>query len=123
MQLGLEFNFIVDINGNFHMAIPLARSSKDSIGQTYGLGYTESYLCTLATCPEAPSLSEVTQAIDGFCGSGGAMFITGISIAPLCVSPTSLLHPSAVTTYYLGLEMGYSAGATVTIPLSPWLTP
>jgi hypothetical protein len=118
-----EVMITVDMDGNFHLTIPIP-SKKFSFGGIIGLGYTESYLCSWSEiCMGAPSLSEVTQSIDGLCVGGGLVLVGGINISPLCWSP---LDPSSFTgsaTYYIGLEAGASAGPTVTLGLSPRLVP
>ncbi len=91
-----EFNIIVDINGNFHLSIPFP-GVKGSV--VYGIGYTESYIGNWRG-NATPSTSEVTELIDGFCASGNIIFGGGISIAPICAWPTTLLNPSAVETFY-----------------------
>ncbi len=115
-----EFNIIVDMNGYFHLSFPIPRAGG---GRVFGLGYTESYSCGWANsfCYESSSPSEITEAIDGICAGGGLTFIGGIWIAPICWSPVGPSNVSAVATYYVGLEVGASGGASATLPLSPWL--
>jgi hypothetical protein len=118
----IEVQVIVDINGNFHLAL-----SGGGPGKTYGLGYLEGYLCTLTwnnlgegCFDNIPSPSEVTSAIDGVCLlSTELILVGGINISPLCAG-THLRtegNYTSLSTFYVGAGAGSGFGGSVTFPL------
>jgi len=112
-----SLDLIVDSNGYFHLSI------SPSKGETYFLGYSESYLCstsnTCGTVHGGVTQQEVTGAIDGIClPSGGAILFGGFNLSPICHGVTPGF--SSASTFYLGLGLGAGIGGSGTIPLSPW---
>ncbi len=113
-----ELNLLVDINGQFHLAV------SGGAGGTLGIGYTEGYLCNWAACTDnidMPSPADISKAIDGFCGEGSFQLVGGIAVS-LCPSSIDPLELTGVSAYYLGLEVGYGAGAIGTFSL-PYRNP
>jgi len=113
LGVGAEFNLLVDINGQFHLSV------SGGEGATLGLGYTEGYLCNFEYCEnniEMPQLSEITKAINGICGEGSSQLGAGIAVS-LCPSAGDPLTLTGIAAYYLGAEVGYGAGGSVTVSL------
>jgi len=113
----VEAQIIIDINGNFHLAL-----SGGGPGAMTGLGYFEGYLCTIrkgGCLGNVPSPSDVTSALEGICLGTELILVGGINISPFCFgySPLAEGNYTQLSTFYVGAGVGAGAGMSVAFPL------